>query len=229
MLNFSASRRTIAAWSAALACTIMLGATPSVALNSQERLVEDARLSIESMLSDPSQPSLPNYVRQARAVLVFPELLRGGFIIGGEGGIGVMLAREPDGSWSYPAFVTMAAGSVGLQIGGQVSEMLLLVMTQEGLDSLMDRYVTLGADANVAAITMGAGVEARTGLDLNADMYAFSRNQGLFAGGALEGSVVSAYTDWNELYYNRGATPRAIFSGQYTNTHAQPLRDALPR
>ena len=229
MLRINAPRRTIGAWSIALAFAVILGATPSAALNSQERLVEDARLSLESMLSDSSQPSLPNYVSQARAILVFPELLRGGFIIGGEGGIGVMMTRQADGSWSYPAFVTMAAGSVGLQIGGQVSEMLLLVMTQEGLDSLMDRYVTLGADANVAVITMGAGVEARTGLDLNADMYAFSRNQGLFAGGALEGSVVSSYTDWNELYYSRGATPRAIFQGQFTNTHAQPLRNALPQ
>lgn len=204
-------------------------ASPAAALTDQERLIEESRLTALTLMDDPDVPQIPDFVRDAKAVLIFPELFRGGFIIGGEGGIGVMMVRQQDGSWSDPAFYIMAAGSVGLQIGGQISEMLLLVMTEQGLSAIMDRYVTLGVDLNIAVIALGGGVDARTGLDLNADMYAFSRNQGLFAGGALEGSVISDNAEWNDRYYARGATPAAIFAGQYTNPQAQPLRDALPR
>ena len=199
------------------------------ALTFEEETVERARLTVLELVGDPDFNILPPTLARARGVLIFPELYRGGFLVGGEGGIGVFLVRRTDGSWGYPAFYLMAGASFGLQIGGQISELVLVVMTDRGIEAILSRYATLGADANVAVIAVGAGVEARTGMDLDADMYAFARNQGLFAGGALEGSVVSAYTDWNELYYNRGATPRAIFSGQYTNTHAQPLRDSLPR
>lgn len=202
--------------------------SPAAALSDQQRLIEDARLSALKLVQDPDLPQIEDFVREAKAVLIFPELFRGGFILGGAGGIGVMLIRQPDGSWSFPAYYTMAAGSIGLQIGGQISEMMLFVMTDDGLRSIMNRFVTLGADVNVAVVTLGVGMDARTGLELNADMYAFSRNQGLFAGGALEGSVIREYGAWNELYYDRGATPAAIFAGQYTNSQAQPLRDALP-
>ncbi len=215
---------------AALAVLIVTAAgfaTPAHALTSEEELVERARLTMLSMLSDRDFTAMHQFVAGARAVLIIPELYRGGFIFGGEGGSGVLLVRRPDGSWSYPSFYLMAAGSFGLQIGGQISEVVLCVMSERGLRALLNRYVTLGADASVAMVAVGAGIDARTGLDLDADMYAFSRNQGLFAGGVLEGSVVTEQDSRNQAYYGPNATADAIMSGQFVNSQADGLRAAL--
>lgn len=219
------SRRALLAASAALP----VAATPLAALASsdQENLVERARISIETMLRDPDFVVLADMIPRTHAVMIVPELLKAGFFIGGQGGTGVLLARLPNGSWSYPAFYSLAGGSFGLQIGGQVSELVLTVMRERGLNALLDRRVTLGADANVAVGPVGMGVDARTGMDMSSDMYAFSRNQGLFLGGALQGSVVSARDEWNASYYGAGATPRGILAGQYANHQADGLRRAL--
>lgn len=201
---------------------------PAAALTDQEQLVERARLAVTSMMSSEDYPALAAYLRHARAALIVPELYKGGFIIGAEGGYGVLMVHYEGGGWSYPVFMSVAGGSVGLQIGGQVSELVLAVMTEEGLQSIFNRSATFGADANIAVIGMGAGLEARTGLYANADMYAFARNQGLFAGGALEGSVLTTMDEWNFRYYGQGALPNAILNGQVGNPHADMLRAAMP-
>lgn len=200
---------------------------PALASNDQENLVDRARMTIESMLRDPDFVVLQDLMARTHAVLIVPELLKAGFFIGGQGGTGVLLARRADGGWTYPAFYALAGGSFGLQIGGQVSELVLTVMRERGLTALVERRVTLGADASVAAGPVGIGVDARTGMDMSSDMYAFSRNQGLFLGGALQGSVVSPRDDWNTRYYGSGATPEAILAGQHANHHADGLRRAL--
>jgi lipid-binding SYLF domain-containing protein len=201
---------------------------PARAITDQEQLIEKARLTLVSLLQDPTYSLLKAYVENARAVIIVPELLKGGFFIGGEGGMGVMLVRYDTGEWSHPAFYLMAGGSFGLQIGGQISELVLAIMTDEGLNAVLNRRVTLGADVSASLITVGAGGEIRTGLDLNADMYAFSRSQGLFAGGSLEGSVITERDDWNRAYYGPNATARQILSGGFSNPQADALRAALP-
>lgn len=211
----------------ALVLTVVVQAPPAQALTEQEELVERARLTLISMRQEERYAAIDRLLPDARAIMVFPDVFRGGFVVGGEGGTGVLLARLEDGTWSHPAFFGMGTGSVGLQIGGQVSETILLVMTDDGLNALFDSQVTLGADASVAVATIGSGIEARTGLDTNADMYAFSRNQGLFFGGALEGSYLFERDAWNGAYYTPGATGEAIRHGLYTNSHADLLRADL--
>ncbi len=202
-------------------------APPARAMTAEEELVERARLTLSSMMADPNFTVVHQFIASSRAVLIVPRLYRGGFIFGGEGGAGVLLVRRADGSWSYPGFYLMAAGSFGLQIGGQISEVVLCVMSERGLSSLLNRYVTLGADASVALVAVGAGIDARTGIGLDSDMYAFSRNRGAFAGGTLEGSVVAEQGRRNQAYYSAGATAEAIFAGQFVNRQADPLRATL--
>ena len=213
----------------ALFLVVSLQAPPAQALTEQQELVERARLTLTSMRQEERYSAINRLLPNARAIMIFPDVFRGGFVVGGEGGTGILLARQEDGSWSYPAFFGMGTGSVGLQIGGQVSETVLVVMTEDGLNALFDSQVTLGADASVAVASIGSGIEARTGLDTNADMYAFSRNQGLFFGGALEGSYLFERNGWNDAYYTPGATGEAIRHGLYTNSHADTLRAELAR
>ncbi|MEQ9814366.1 MAG: lipid-binding SYLF domain-containing protein [Azospirillaceae bacterium] len=195
--------------------------------DSQQALVSQAASTVRDMQRDPDFTVMPLYFERAQAIVVFPELIRGGFIFGGEGGQGVLVVRRDDGSWGYPVFIDTAGGSFGLQIGGQVSETVIAVMTEEGLDALLNRQVTFGADANVAVVNAGVGIEARTGLALNADMYAFSRNRGLFAGGTLEGAGVSLNEPAARAYYGQGASSQAVIDGQYSNPGADSLRQAL--
>lgn len=194
----------------------------------QERLVSQSETAVRGMLESPDFSVLSLYLQRAQAVVIFPNLVRGGFFIAGEGGEGVLVARREDGSWGYPAFYNMISGSLGLQIGGQLSSMIIAVMTQDGLNAIMDSQFTFGADANVAIITVGAGIDARTGLNQNADMYAFSRNRGLFVGGALEGSVLAPVESANRAYYGPTASTFQIVQGNFANPQANGLRAVLP-
>lgn len=210
-----------------IACGML--APSAQAQTDQELIVTKSEITVQELYQNPNFPQVRRYVDAAVAVVIVPELIRGGFFVGGEGGNSVIMRRTASGAWSAPAFYDIAAGSVGLQFGGQVSQMLLAVMTEEGLAALLERRVTLGADLSVAVVTEGIGGDVRSGLDLDADMYAFQENQGLFIGGALEGSVLFEDQDDNILYYGPGATAEAIFAGQFENPQANGLRAALDR
>jgi len=160
--------------------------------------------------------------------LIVPQLIKGGFIVGGEGGAGVLLAKGSDGSWSMPAFYTLAAGSVGLQIGAQIAEVVFTVMSDGALDALLKNEFKLGVDASVAVGPIGKGVEASTTTNLDADVYSFAKVMGLFGGGALEGAGVLPRESYNQEYYGAAATPRQIVvERKYFNEQANDLRNAL--
>src|SRR3546814_1574062 len=116
-------------------------------------------------------------MRRAKAVMIFPSLLKGAFFIGGEGGSGVLLTRDPQGNWSNPAFYTMGTVSFGLQFGGQSSEAILVVMTDAGLNAIIEDQVKLGADLSAAAGPIGVGASAATTTAAGADIYTYSRSE----------------------------------------------------
>ncbi|WP_366654224.1 lipid-binding SYLF domain-containing protein [Fodinicurvata sp. EGI_FJ10296] len=223
----SLRRRDFLAGSAGLLAALSV-ARPALASTDQETLVSRAAITIDGLRSDPSYGLMDRYLSASQAVLIVPELLRAGFIFGGEGGSGVLLRRHPELGWSYPAFYLLIGGSVGFQIGGQISEIVVSIMSQRGLMAILDRRVTLGVDLSGALGPVGAGAGARTGLDFDADSYVFSRNQGLYAGGKLDGTVIQPRYSWNESYYGAGATPGAILDGRFTNSQADTLRSVLP-
>jgi lipid-binding SYLF domain-containing protein len=140
----------------------------------------------------------------------------------------VLVVRDAARGWSYPAFYTLAAGSLGLQIGGQVSEVVLTVMSDKALDAVIDNQMKLGGDVSMAAGPLGKGVEASTTTNLEADVYSFAKTAGLFGGVSLEGAGILKRDSWNANYYGSGATPYAILiERRFSNPNAQPLLDAL--
>ncbi len=204
-------------------------ARTAVAASPAEELVAESRFSIERLLGDPNLANLKIYVKNARGVLIIPELVKGGFFVGAEGGSGVLMVRGSDGTWSSPAFYTLAAASFGLQIGGQVSEVVFTLMTEGAVEALLAHEVKLGADASVAVGPFGLGIEASTTTNLDADIYAFSKTAGLFGGGSLEGAKLFSRESWNDAYYGAPASPRAVvIERAFFNPQAEQLRSALP-
>lgn len=170
----------------------------------QERVVERARLALDSFLDDPNFDHMRVYVQNAYAVLIVPELLKGGFIVGAQYGIGVLLVRDPQtGAWGQPAFYDLYGGSFGLQFGGVSSDVVFTIMNQGAVDRLLAHGIKLGADLGVAAGRMGGGLGAATTTHFGEDVYVFSKGKGLFGGFWLDGSWLRAKDDWNASYYGR--------------------------
>ncbi len=221
--------RRLPAWIVLWALVVGWGAP--AAASEEQRLVDKATLAVEELRGKDNFSNLKPYFAQAKAVIIFPELVKAGFILGGEVGDGVRLVRDPDsGEWSYPAFYTLASASIGLQIGAQVSQVMLLVMTDGGMDKVMSDKVTLGADASVAAGTVGGGVEAATTLNVEADIYSFSLAKGLFGGISLEGAVLVPDEEAAEAYYGKAVSSRAIvIDREVSNPGADGIRAALAK
>lgn len=195
----------------------------------EQALVDHARSTIEALKIDPNFSNFNSLLRQAKAVIVVPELIKAGFIVGGEGGSGVLLARNAQGRWSAPAFYKLGSASVGLQIGAQVSEVVLVVMNNRALDKLLQDRVTLGGDVSVAAGHTGSTLEARTTTNVGSDIYAFARNKGLFGGLTLEGGWLTPNQPANQAYYGPGANAHDIVIDQkFSNPGAEQLRGSLP-
>ena len=218
-------RRTVLAGTAA---TFLLPTVaPSIARADAKRqsLVDQSLGSARKVLSGKDFPDALKLMPKARAVLVIPELVQGGFIIGAAGGRGVLMTRSGQGNWSYPAFYGMGSGSVGLQVGGKVSEIVFIILTEKGLQAMLDHKFKVGAEAGVTMVAVGAGIEGATTAAVGTDIVAFANSNGLFVGASLEGSFIDADNDWNALYYGAGATGRAIVADRrYTNPGAEPIR-----
>lgn len=194
-----------------LAAMFLTGCYSSSNLGSEpEQLAERSRITIQSMLADNQYPGLVDLTSRAKAVIIVPSMIKAGFFVGGRGGNAVMLVRDVSGTWSSPAYYTLGGLSFGLQFGGQASEVVITVMTQRGLNAIMNRRVTLGGDAGLAIGEIGQGVNAAVALGWNADMYAFARSEGLFAGISLEGSWIEPRQSWNKQLYGMDATPSSI-------------------
>jgi SH3 domain-containing YSC84-like protein 1 len=190
----------------------------------QQATVNKAVESVNRFAADPDMQWFRNNIGKAKGILIVPVSVKGGFIIGGSGGVGVFLARGEANDWSYPAFYQLASVTFGLQAGGDVSEIMMLVMSEKGRNALLTREFKLGGEVSVAAGPVGAGAAAQT-----ADVLAFSRTKGgLYGGLNVEGSVVNPKDDWNGLYYGQTVTPSQILvSRAVTNPKADPLRAAV--
>lgn len=204
-------------------------AQPVTAGATAEELIEESRITVENMMTDTQLPQARQMVEKARGVLIVPELIKGGFIIGAEGGTGVLLVRGSDGSWSSPAFYTLVAGSIGLQIGGQIAEVIFALMNDGAVEAFLGNEFKLGADLSIAVGPLGRGIEASTTTNLDKDIYAYSRVVGLFGGGSLEGAKIMTRQDLNDAYYGAVAPARDIvIERKFFNRGADALRKALP-
>lgn len=169
-----------------------------------ESLVTKSRLTIEALARDAAFAPLKAALAQAKAVLIFPQVLKAGFFLGGSGGSGVLMARDAaTGQWAGPAFYTMGSASIGLQAGAASAEMVMVVHSQKALESLYANKLTLGSDATAA---LGSkGIEKSAGLD--ADFVVYAKVKGAFAGVSVDGSVLDVRQQLNAAYYGEAATP----------------------
>ncbi len=189
-------------------------------------LVDKAKQTIEDFKADPDMSWFRDNLPDAKAVMVVPVLIKGGFIIGGSGGHGVVLWRDStSGRWSYPSFNFMGSITFGLQIGGEAAEVVLMIRSDKGRRALLSREFKLGGDVSVAAGPTGAGAQVAT-----ADVLAFSRTKGLFGGLTVEGAVIEPKEKWNQAYYGQAASAEDVLIAQrVSNPHADPLRRAIAR
>ncbi|TAN78302.1 MAG: hypothetical protein EPN20_01050 [Magnetospirillum sp.] len=197
----------------------------------QTMMVGKAVTTVERLRTDANfGKTMTDLLGRARAVLIVPDLVKGGFILGAQYGTGVLLAKGNDGRWSGPAFYSVAAGSVGLQIGLQDAEAVYVIMSQGGLDAVVTNQFKAGAGAGIAVATIGAGAEANTTTNVGADIYTFSKAVGLYGGAALDGAGILPRHAWNAAYYGGNPTPDDIlFKRANDSRQADRLRDMISR
>lgn len=205
---------------------LVLGSAQAVANDKAdaEKTVNGAVKVLKDFSADPNMSWYREHVTKAKAVFIVPSLLKAGFIFGGSGGHGVVLARdEKSNVWHGPSFASAGSVSWGLQAGGSAAEVVMMAMTEKGKNALLSNKFQAGADASVAAGPVGAGAQAAT-----ADIIQFSRSKGLFGGLSLEGSVITVRDSLNKAYYGKPVTPVAILiKGEVKNPQAAPLIKAL--
>lgn len=206
--------------------------TPAIAADRDQvqGLVDRARITLNDFMRDPNYTWLRENLDHAKGVLIFPQIIKGGFIWGGSGGTGVLLVRdEKTGNWSEPAFYTIGSVTFGLQIGGEASEVIMLAMTRKAIDSLLSSSFKLGGDVSIALGPLGAGAKANADIpNVTADFLSFVKSKGLYAGLNLEGSVVAVRNSLNKAYYGKDVSPvDIIVKKEVSNKGSAELRAML--
>jgi lipid-binding SYLF domain-containing protein len=206
-----------------------LSACASGSPTAEQDLVDRSTLTVQGMMTAREGRDARPLLQRAFGVLVCPQLFKAGFVFGGSGGECVLSGRGPNG-WSNPAFYQLSSGSFGLQAGIQDSELMLIVLSQRGLQAIIDDQFKIGGAAQLAFATLGTGVEGATTAALHADVVAFARSRGLFAGLSLDGSLISVNSAWNAAFYARPiGAQELVLEGQGNNPGAAPLREMLAR
>lgn len=195
----------------------------------QQILVDKSKLTLEAFAADPSlKGAIGDLSREARALFIIPQFMRGAFIFGGAGGSGVLLVRdEKTGKWSQPVFYNIGSASFGLQVGGDVSEIVLVVRTKKGLEEFYMNDFKLGANAGMAVGPVGGGASVH---GIAADVLSYARKKGVFAGIALEGAGVTVSNDSNTAYYGKPVRPiDIVVKGDVSNAKSLPLRESAAK
>jgi lipid-binding SYLF domain-containing protein len=205
---------------------LALGSAQAVADDKADasKTVQGAVTVLNDFAADPNMTWYRDHITKAKAVMIIPTLVKAGFIFGGSGGTGVVLARdEKTNIWRGPSFASAGSVSWGLQAGASAAEVVMMAMTDKGKDALLSNKFQVGADASVAAGPVGTGAQAAT-----TDIVQFTRSKGLFGGLSLEGSVIDVRDSLNKAYYGKAATPVDILiHGSVDNPESKPLIKAL--
>jgi len=187
-------------------------------------LVDKSRVTIESLARDKNFGAMRQALKQARGVLIFPQIIKGAFFVGGSGGTGVLLARDAKGEWKGPAFYTIGSASIGIAFGGEAAETVIVVGSQKALDGLYSNKFKLGADGSVSAGPVGQGGN----VTFTTDLMSFSRSKGAFAGVSFDGSVLDVRDTLNHAYYKAQVSPLDILvRDKATSAQAASLRAAV--
>ena len=208
----------------AFAATLLAAAA---ARADQASLLASADSTVLAMRSDPTFGPSRDLLRRARAVLIVPGLVKGGFIFGAEGGDGVMLAHTGRGHWSEPAFYTLGSASFGLQVGLESAQLVMFVMSDRALSALERSKFKFGGAAGLTVVTVGANAQAATSANLTGDIIVWSSTKGAYGGLTLEGSILAPKGEWNAQFYGRPRSVPEILSMGGRDPAAAPLRRDL--
>jgi lipid-binding SYLF domain-containing protein len=214
----------------AIAATFTFAASGLLADTAQERL-RDATAVFSEIMQTPDKGIPQDLLGKAQCIVIVPGLKKGAFIIGGQYGRGFAECRRPGGKgWTAPAAIRIEGGSVGFQIGGSSSDLVMLVMNQGGLDRLMSDKFTIGADATAAAGPVGRTAAAETDVELHAEILTWSRARGAFAGISLNGATMRPDDGVNTELYGKKVSNREILASDMTPpAAAQPLIKELDK
>jgi SH3 domain-containing YSC84-like protein 1 len=204
----------------ALGVCILFIASSAFAGNKEQERLENSGTVLQEVMDVPD--NIPqDLIDKAECVIVFPSVLKAAFVVGGSYGRGAMVCRTGEhfnGAWGSPAMYALEGGSIGFQLGGQATDLVLLVMNERGASSILDSKVKIGADASAAAGPKGRDASADTDAYLRAEILSYSRSRGLFAGISLEGSTLRPDDDASADVYGRKLTAREIVLGGKATT-----------
>jgi len=200
----------LAACFAALLCFVFL-ATGAQAEDKWNALVEESGRILEEVQQMPDNGIPDDLLSECSAIAIFPSTISAAIGFGGQYGQGIIMVRDEKlGKWSPPAIFTLAGGSLGFQIGGQATDIVLLIMNRRSVDGILQGKFKLGADADVAAGPVGRSAQAATDIQLKGGILSYSRNRGLFIGINLAGTVITQHWDGDEGLYGKKLSAREI-------------------
>jgi lipid-binding SYLF domain-containing protein len=211
--------------SAAALALLVGGATSAVASDQTEVLAQATR-TVVNLKHDPSFAQAHDMLRHARAVLIIPKLVKGGFIFGAEGGDGVLVERR-GGHWSQPAFYTLGSASFGLQAGLEQAQIVLLIMSDRALRGIEQSKFKIGAAADITVVTLSGGAEGATSGNLSGDIIAWTSATGAYGGLTFNGSIVDDKSDWDSEFYGRPVSVSDIVNNRVHNPATAGLRSEL--
>lgn len=179
----------------------------------ESRKIEDCTEVVKAIKAIPEEGIPPLLLKDAQGIMIIPEVIKVGFVVGGRYGTGILTVRDEKGNWTNPVFVKIAGGSLGWQIGAESTDLILVFKTRKSVDGLFRGKFTLGADASVAAGPVGRSAEGLTDVTLKSEILSYSRSRGLFAGVSLNGAALTIDDDANGAYYGN-VDAKGILAGQ---------------
>lgn len=199
-----------------LAAALLSSSAQAQVASTEANLVESAATVLNELSEIPLQGIPHSLLASARGVVICPNVVKAGFVLGGRAGRGVLLIREPNGGWSPPVFLRLSGGSIGFQAGVESTDVVLVLQTDRSVQGLLTgRRFTLGANASVSAGPVGREAAASTDLQLQSEIYSYSRSRGLFAGVSLNGTALRIDEMAGAFFYqSNGVTTADILAGR---------------
>jgi len=196
---------------------------------------EKAAAALDSIMAAPDQEIPADLLAKAHGIAVVPNVVKGAFLAGGRFGKGLVSARDENGEWGTPLYIDIGGGSFGLQIGVEATDLILVFTEPDGLREMLKDNLKLGADAGAVVGPVGRRLEAGTNLTFDSPIYSYSRNKGVFAGVALDGSILSVDDSSNQEVYGKDVTgadiliARKVPVGDVTRPFLEALKRNTPR
>jgi lipid-binding SYLF domain-containing protein len=200
-------------------------------ITNQTIMIDRAVTTLDTFLADKNMAWFRQHIGDSYGIIIMPQLIKGGFIFGGAGGRGVLIARDKlTEEWSQPVFLTSLGVSWGLQIGGKSSQVIILIRTERGLEEFYTSSINLGAEGSIAVGPYGATGGAATAPTIKADYLSFSKSKGAFAGLSFDGANMRIDNKWNKEYYGKEVRPTdIILTREASNPKSTKLIEAVKR